>query len=1021
MRNPLNYFFVLFYLTVSILRLCAQQDYEARGFSEKDGPCTSGLNALVADDDGFVWMSSENGVNRFDGSTFYCFKHDESDPFSLLANKCDFVFKDKKGQIWIKSLYGLSLYNKETQRFQNFVAEPGIFSGIAGGKIAEDNSGKLWLGGYGDVVVFNPTTGEFRKSGWYDYIKKSGIAKQEKRNNAVLEIRRKNDHELYLLSVYGLFSVDTRNGIYTYHANKHIDDYWAFYLSHIDDEGKIWIGTYDQCFYIFNPKDGNWLHKACNTYYGNAITDIMPIGRDSLLMLSDKNLLLFRPSLSTFTPINFEFSGQLVGASTGSFWKVCTSDRQLYFLMSGNLPFVQMRMPAAGWKEVKLLLPSGFSNNMSQHTGIAEKILVGDWQRKVVLSYDLKTMQYVYLKDPVGNTKLGTFQYFYKVDDQHGLIVVSDRIYEIDFGSTLVKPLEVASYPHVLQPEFRNVIKDHNGNLFIRERNTGIWLINKNAGRIEPYYSPNIKGNFSDLFYEAATQKFWLSQDRNGVFVIESKSLKSKHYLMQLEERGGPSTINSITGDGKGKIILALLDHGIVAINAASMQLKRYTQGQGLPTDNVNFGHFDNAGNYWGTSQSGLFCLSARNKIRNFEKHRIGSQLFFRLSSDGSGKFYQNLFPSTLLSFDPKILQQVDDAGRFYLVESKVLGERMYGDQLTHLSAHQHSVSFKFGCLQMKDWLQPECEYALNMSKWQSFNLGTELNFFNLSPGQYLLQVRKKGSIMKPFELKFNIQPPWYKTALFGMLATCAVFGLLYFLYNYRINNIRKQEEVKREMTQKMAHMEMAALRAQMNPHFIFNCLNSINRFILTNESDLASDYLTQFSRLIRNVLDNSREEVITLDKEVAALQLYLTMEAMRFNGKFEWKIDVSEDVDVLQWFIAPLTLQPYVENAIWHGLLPLDSEKGVKKLLIHIQSYGIKGIVITIDDNGVGRKASYLQKNETRKSHGMKLTEERMSLVTQLTGVDTKILVIDKTDNKGEAMGTTIKIILSKNEDPLN
>lgn len=112
--------------------------------------------------------------------------------------------------------------------------------------------------------------------------------------------------------------------------------------------------------------------------------------------------------------------------------------------------------------------------------------------------------------------------------------------------------------------------------------------------------------------------------------------------------------------------------------------------------------------------------------------------------------------------------------------------------------------------------------------------------------------------------------------------------------------------------------------------------------------------------------------------------------------------------------------MQPYVENAIWHGLLPLDHKKGIKKLSINIEPEGNTIIVISIDDNGVGRQASYLQKNETRKSHGMKLTEERMSLVAQYTRVNTKVIVIDKTDKLGQAIGTTIKIILTKNEDPL-
>ena len=148
----------------------------------------------------------------------------------------------------------------------------------------------------------------------------------------------------------------------------------------------------------------------------------------------------------------------------------------------------------------------------------------------------------------------------------------------------------------------------------------------------------------------------------------------------------------------------------------------------------------------------------------------------------------------------------------------------------------------------------------------------------------------------------------------------------IYVIYNHRIRLVKKEEAFKSELSKTMSQMEMTALRAQMNPHFIFNCLNSINRFILTNEADLASEYLTRFSRLIRMVLDNSREEVISLERELSALHLYLGLEAMRFQEKFVWEIEIRDDLDTSRWQIPPMTLQPYVENAIWHGLLPLIS-----------------------------------------------------------------------------------------------
>ncbi|MBP6396918.1 MAG: histidine kinase [Saprospiraceae bacterium] len=1019
MKTALLSYFILLVLTLNGPLLLSQPVYEARGFSEKDGLCASGLNAIATDDQGFVWMTSENGVSRFDGNSFYCFRHDENDAYSLLANKCDYVYKDHNSNIWIKSLFGLSLFDKASHRFLNFIAEPGIFSGISGGKMAEDNTGRLWLGGYGDVIIFDVSSKQFKKSGWFDFVKKSGIIKQEKRNNAVLEVMRKSEYELYILSVYGLFSVDTRTGQYTHHANPAINDYWAFYLSNIDADGRLWMGTYDQCFYIYNPATNIWVQGNCRELSTPKITDIRPLGHDSLLMLSDKKLLLYRPSLSSFSPLDFELTRNIDESTLGSFWKCWTSAGSLYFLMSGHLPFVQMRKPSKGWSEHSLRLPRGVTNNVAQHTGMGDKIIIGDWNRKEVSIYDLKTGMSSFLTTKSGEKKLGSFQFFYKMSDHTGILVVSDRIYEVNVTNKIASPLMAAQNLYDLQPEFRNVVRDHKNQLFIRERNTGIWIINTKAKRIEPFFSPNAKGNYSDLFFEDATQKFWLSQERNGLYVIESNKLTSKHYPLQIEERGGPSTINSIVGDGKGKVHLALLDHGLMVVEAATMQVKRYSQEQGIPTDIVSFGGVDRNGNYWGTSQGGLFCLQD-NKISNFAFHRIGKQFFYRISDDASGHFYQNLFPFTLLSFDPAVLLSELESGTLYLSEVKVEGEKLYDYRNMKLGPHQNSISVIAGCLLYNDWLEPKCEYSLNGSKWQAFDLKSELNFFNLAPDSYILLIRRSDRESKLLDIRFTIFPPWYYNKLYWAFLLVILSGLIYWLYSYRIKKVKNEEEVKSEMAKALAQMEMSALRAQMNPHFIFNCLNSINRFILTNEPDLASDYLTRFSRLIRLVLDNSREEIISLEKELAALNLYLVMEAMRFQEKFNWTIEIQDDIDTSRWPIAPMTLQPYVENAIWHGLLPMENEKGIKILNIIIKSTGFNEITISIDDNGVGRKTAGHAKDDTKKSHGMFITGERLALISKMTGVKTKINIIDKQDAIGNAVGTTINIVLQKNDDPI-
>ena len=138
-----------------------------------------------------------------------------------------------------------------------------------------------------------------------------------------------------------------------------------------------------------------------------------------------------------------------------------------------------------------------------------------------------------------------------------------------------------------------------------------------------------------------------------------------------------------------------------------------------------------------------------------------------------------------------------------------------------------------------------------------------------------------------------------------------------------------ENEKTKAELEQQTTDLEMKALRAQMNPHFIFNSLNSINRFILQNNKAQASEYLTKFSKLVRMILQNSQASLITLESELESLELYLDLEALRFNYQFAYKISVPKDMDIEVLKVPPLIIQPYAENAIWHGLMHKE-EKGL-------------------------------------------------------------------------------------------
>jgi hypothetical protein len=217
-----------------------------------------------------------------------------------------------------------------------------------------------------------------------------------------------------------------------------------------------------------------------------------------------------------------------------------------------------------------------------------------------------------------------------------------------------------------------------------------------------------------------------------------------------------------------------------------------------------------------------------------------------------------------------------------------------------------------------------------------------------------------------------------------------------------------EKEKLQAYHHKELLELEAQALRAQMNPHFIFNCLSSINRFILKNKTEEASDYLTKFSRLIRMVLNNSKQSFISLEDELETLKLYLEMERLRFKNSFDYSFTYNNSVDPGNIFIPPLLLQPFAENAIWHGLM----HKQEKGFLNFDFSAAEKTLTCIITDNGVGREQAELLKSksaEKQKSMGLKITAERLSLLNNNSNGQTFFTIEDLRDENRNATGTRV------------
>ena len=285
------------------------------------------------------------------------------------------------------------------------------------------------------------------------------------------------------------------------------------------------------------------------------------------------------------------------------------------------------------------------------------------------------------------------------------------------------------------------------------------------------------------------------------------------------------------------------------------------------------------------------------------------------------------------------------------------------------------------------------------------------------------IELLSKDNQIKDEQLK---QENLLKKFLMAGLASLALISIFIFRTlrlkqkNERLKRERLENELKvqllesqkheAELRQQASELEMQALRAQMSPHFIFNCLSSINRFILKNESEAASDYLTRFSRLIRLVLINSKQSLISLEDELEMLWLYIEMERLRFQNSFEFNITFKNEIDASSIYIPPLLLQPFAENAIWHGLMNKDGDK----LLEFSFATNESELICSITDNGVGRqKAQELKskKDVTDKSMGLQITANRLAIFNKESNHSTSFQVEDLFDLEGNASGTKVTL----------
>lgn len=288
-----------------------------------------------------------------------------------------------------------------------------------------------------------------------------------------------------------------------------------------------------------------------------------------------------------------------------------------------------------------------------------------------------------------------------------------------------------------------------------------------------------------------------------------------------------------------------------------------------------------------------------------------------------------------------------------------------------------------------------------------------------LPPGQYKIQILAYHANhlweSKMLVIPFKIKAYWYQTPAFYLILAILLVLIIWLIFRYRLYLFKKRS-IEQLETQKIINtMEMKTLRAQINPHFIFNSLNSIQKFVLSNDVLNASDYIGKFSRMIRMVLENSIENNTTIEMEKSLLQYYLDLEQMRTGDKFDYDIAIDSSLDP-EMIIPSMLAQPYLENSIWHGI-SLKEEKGHIKVSFLPHP---KGICCRIEDDGIGRlAAAKLKKTDSHKSRGLSITEQRLRIA--FPDENDLIVVEDILDEHQQICGTLVQIIIPVYEDKMS
>ncbi|HEX6849468.1 MAG TPA: histidine kinase [Chitinophagaceae bacterium] len=1031
-------------------------------YGEKEGYNISNqVRNITEDNDGLIWISSESGLQSFNGTQFKNYSHSTKNPHSLPGNYVQFIYEDKEGTHWTYIRHkGLYIYDPHTENFSRYQYRNEKDFNLHQshqfeiGQPFEDKHGRLWvpLIGYGLAeidkkkntvipykICFPNNCGSFYDPSW------------------VTNIFEDDKGTFWLATNGGLVYFNARTGIAEEIIEPELQNrvtqnertsVFNFFGPQIKND--IWIGTWGSGIkklntitrrfetYLWHPKTWDGTKNICTGIWQKDSTHLWISTQDKELFVFDLQTHKFHP-VRLLSDEGFVFAtGKSIQAKDGSLWLVH---------INGALIKINNKQlfSSYSFKNEQALIPELL--NSSCFLKIDNSLFIGAGYDTRIYKYDMATQSHKSYRVP-GKHHKGETNFLLSAPGQNGFY--AGGYYGLVFFNTL-------------KQEFENLKTDSSARKLLNQelicatlgKDSSIWMGCRNNNRLLRYFPGTGKVNEYQIMTGNDSTKlpyneYWVTSivagDHNNIWFSHSHyGLGSLHipdgktvFLNSLRKKNFPIGFStSICKANDGSIFFTIIGEGVWRLKhpfSSREEIINYDHTNGLPSDNIRFVHEDKQQNIWFFSNNGLSLFDPESGTsKNFsDADGLKSKnLTIPPYEDADGHIYLG-YHKAFQTFQPGSLAKKEiQTSKLIVFGFKVNNKNWpaninYVDKIV-LKPEENYLHFQYAAITHDNPQQLSYSYILEKfdKDWIQAGNTTTGTYNNLPAGEYTLKIKlndgKEANETNYFERKIVVSGYWYNSTWFRVLLGIALFSLIYMAHRYRIAVLRKEARLKAEYAQKLSEVEMRALRAQMNPHFIFNCLSSINRYIVKSDHKTASGYLTKFSKLIRLILDNSLSDSISIEKELQSLQLYIDMETLRFDHAFTYTLQIDDNLDREDSFIPPMLLQPYVENAIWHGLL--HKESGIGKLTITLLKVSDTKLKVCIEDNGIGRPmAKELKSKEVadKKSHGMQINRERLALLNHTKDEPSSVLIEDLVSESGKALGTrvTLQIPMQKQVD---